>query len=359
MGLPQGLAERLQALFPGAEVASAEPLAETPRGTSATLKAAGYGAPIRITLAGDPQRVLVFRTATANEYGHDRRSDRAQQMLLAFDTFGAIPNHVRALDVGAIAPDGRLVSVPGGGEFYLLTSWAPGTLYADDLRRIAREHLTTAEDRERCQALATWLARLHDFRMRRPAGYRRAVRDLIGHGEGIFGIVDGYPDDVPGAARGKLERIERLALEWRWRLRGREHRLARTHGDFHPFNLVFDRGASFTALDASRGAEGEPADDVTALAINYVFFALDARAAWPQGLGVLWRTFWQAYLEASGDRELLEVMAPWLAWRALVLASPCWYPKLSAQSRERLLGLAERALAAPRFDPRWAEEGLR
>ena len=31
---------------------------------------------------------LVFHTASPNDFGHDRRSDRAQEMLLAFDTFG-------------------------------------------------------------------------------------------------------------------------------------------------------------------------------------------------------------------------------------------------------------------------------
>src|SRR5215471_14244238 len=146
-GLPRGLAERLATLFPGAEVAAVTPIGEV---SNTSLKAAGYGAPIRIALRepGGAERVLVFRTATANDYGHDRRSDRAQQMLLAFDTFGAIPDHVRALDVGAIAPDGGLISVRDGGEFYLLTSWAPGALYADDLGRIGREGRAERLDRE-------------------------------------------------------------------------------------------------------------------------------------------------------------------------------------------------------------------
>jgi hypothetical protein len=345
-------------LFPGAEVADVQPLADAPQGTDATLKVAGYGAPIRIVLRerSRRERVVVFRTATANEYGHDRRSDRAQQLLLAFDSFGTIPDHVRALDIGAIGETGELFSVREGGEFYLLTTWAPGVLYAEDLQRIAHEGRLRPPDCQRCESLAGWLARLHAQRIPNPAGYRRAVRDLVGHGEGIFGILDGYPDDVPAAPRTRLQGIEQRCLEWRWRLRGREGRLARTHGDFHPFNLLFDSEAGFTALDASRGACGEPADDVTALAINYVFFALDAPASWRDGLGRLWHAFWDRYLAATDDREALEVTAPWLTWRALVLASPRWYPQLSASARDRLLGLAERALGEPRFDPAWAEE---
>jgi hypothetical protein len=181
------------------------------------------------------------------------------------------------------------------------------------------------------------------------------VRDLVGHGEGIFGMIDGYPDDTPGAPAQRLRGIERRALEWRWRLRGHEDRLARIHGDFHPFNVVFDEGTSFSLVDASRGCAGDPADDVTAMAVNYLFFAVSRPASWP-ALGALWRRFLSSYLEASGDRELLEVAPPYLAWRALVVSSPRFYPHLPARSRDRLLAWIERLLEAPRLDPGSADE---
>jgi len=41
-----------------------------------------------------------------------------------------------------------------GGEFYLLTTFAPGTIYADDLRRIARTGAATDVDVARIDALA-------------------------------------------------------------------------------------------------------------------------------------------------------------------------------------------------------------
>ena len=137
----------------------------------------------------------------------------------------------------------------------------------------------------------------------------------------------------------------------------RSDRLAKTHGDFHPFNIVFE-GDSFTLLDASRGCEGDPADDVACLAVNFVFFALGDLHAWKNGLRALWRTFWETYLAESGDQELLDVVAPFLTWRILVLANPTWYAGLATEHREALLGLAERALAG-RFDPDWAEDMFR
>jgi aminoglycoside phosphotransferase (APT) family kinase protein len=249
-----------------------------------------------------------------------------------------------------IGTDGALRSIADGGELYLLTEWAEGRMYASDLRRIAQQG-ASADDLGRVDRLADYLAQLHTRQPDRPALYRRAVRDLIGSGEGIFGMIDGYGPDVPAAPPARLQRIEQLACDWRWRLRGREHRLSRTHGDFHPFNIVLGAGDELALLDASRGSAGEPADDLTALAINYVFFAVDAPHAWSRGFGSLWHRLWSRYLEATGDREVLDTAAPWLAWRALVVANPRWYPGLSEDGRDALLGWVERTLASPCFDP--------
>jgi 1,6-anhydro-N-acetylmuramate kinase len=86
------------------------------------------------------------------------------------------------------------------------------------------------------------------------------------------------------------------------------------------------------------------------MAINFVFFALEADrdGAWP-ALGALWRRFWSVYLDGSGDHALLDAAAPWLAWRALVVASPIFYPHLAGAARDRLLGWIEEVLDAPRL----------
>ena len=369
-GEPAGLRTLLAELYPEAKVVRTSPLradeAAASRGDDRgsegqgdVAKVGGYGLPIEIVLreADGRERHLVWHTASANDYGHDRRSDRAQELLLAFDTFGRIPGHVRALDVGAVLPGGRLASLGRAGEFYLLTSFAPGRPYAADLRRIAAEGVATPLDLERAAALASYLVALH----REPgdgsaAGYRRAVRDLVGHGEGIFGIVDGYGDGVPAAPPERLREIERRALEWRWRLRGRGARLRRTHGDFHPFNILFeDRSTEVRVLDAARGCQGDPADDVACLALNYVFFALESPAAWAKGLAPLWRRFWRDYLRSSLDDGLLAAAPPFIAWRGLVMASPAFYPGLSARARDRLLNFVEEALMSDVFDPALAD----
>lgn len=367
MKVPTGLEAAVARLFPGGKIVRALPLsadddaAATARG-DATAKAAGYGKPVRVRVedAAGATHELVWHTAVADDFGHDRRADRADGMLLAYDTYGKIPRHVRALDVGAIGRDGQPIQLAGAGEFYLLTRFAPGRPYADDLRRIAAAGATTPLDLARCEALARYLAALHQHRLDRPARYRRAVRDLVGHGEGILGMIDSYDAGVPAAPPARLQKIERRLVDWRWWLRSREHRLARIHGDFHPFNVIFERDVELALVDASRGCAGDPADDVTAMAINYVFFAVDRRpAAWWEALGPLWRRFWELYLELSGDEELLAVCAPYLAWRGLVVCNPRFYPELSEGGRDRVLHFVERALEAPAFDPRSAEDVFR
>lgn len=353
--LPTALTEALGRLLPGWRPVDVESLGGE-EGLGATAKAMGYGRPLKVSLAdaAGTRRTVVFRTARADEFGHDRRSDRAGSLLLDFDLFGRIPRHVEAIDVGAIDRSGDLVSLREAGEFYLITEYVPGAPYAEDLRRVARAGAAEG-DVARSRELARYLARLHAEPLEDPILYRRAVRDLLGHGEGIFGIVDAYPRDTPEAPPERLEGIERRCLEWRWRLKGRERRLRRVHGDFHPFNIVFGEGLDFTLLDASRGCAGDPADDFFSLAINYPFFAIDAPRGWRGGLRDLWRSFTEEYLARARDAEILEVGAPWLAWRVLVVASPRWYPNLPPEARDRLLGLAERVLDAPRIEPDWAD----
>jgi Phosphotransferase enzyme family len=350
--LRRALDELVALRFEGARIVEVVPFGTDEGSEDNTDKAFGYGKPIRITLvAKDGRREqVVMHAAASGDFGHERRSDRAGEMLLAFDSFGDIPSHVRPIDVGAVTDDGHFVSLRDADELYLLTSYAPGTLYADELRAIATRGEANDKDRAHAERLASYLAELHQPIRAASSLYTRAIRDLVGHGEGIFGIIDGYPADEPAAPPEKLQAIERACVDWRWRLKDRHARLARTHGDFHPFNVLFD-GDTIALLDTSRGSMGDPADDLAAMAINYPFFALQHPGSWARGFQPLWQILWRRYLELRPDAELLEVVPPFLAWRLLVVANPRWYPQLDTHVRRKLIGFAESVLAADRFRP--------
>ena len=165
-----------------------------------------------------------------------------------------------------------------------------------------------------------------------------------------MGLTDSYARH-PFFTTDLLERIEHLCVNWRWRLKAFTHRLRQVHGDFHPWNILFRSGADFQLLDRSRGEYGDPADDVTCLTANYLFFSLQRSGRLEGGLETLFLRFWERYLENSGDLEMLRVAAPFYAFRGLVMASPLWYPNLSNVVRQRLIAFITAVLENDTFDP--------
>lgn len=357
--------------------------AATSTSPGAALKVFGYGRPLLIEyeIEGEPDPVrVVLHTAPANQFGHENRADRAAQLLLAYDTYNSLPEHAPALDVGALTADGgqtpdgspilRLHSLRDSDEFFLLSQFVSGDPYALDLQRLRDGGDLTPLDLARARALASYLAEIHavpftgpDERsadaggMNRGALYRRRIRDTIGSGEGIMGLVDSYPPDFALVDDAWLQAVEEACVRWRWKLKRRSRRLRQVHGDFHPFNILFDGPTDFTLLDRSRGAWGEPADDVSCLAINYLFFGLQRADRLATPFADLWDIFWDTYLTQTKDSELLEVVAPFLVWRALVLASPVWYNVADAV-RLAFFRLIRRVLEEPVFDPQRIDDYL-
>jgi hypothetical protein len=324
------------------------------------LKGFGYGTPLRIDCAvgGAPRRFVLARQRAQPGYGHDYPSDRAQAVLWNHDAYNTLPRHVASRDVGFLLASGALVSVTGWRDAFDLVDFVEGTEYRRDLERIAAEGVLAPGDIDRVDALAAYLAGIHGERRDAPQLYHRRIRELVGHGECIMGVLDGYPHPFPLLPPGDCEAIERAAVGWRWRLRDRVHRLATVHGDFHPWNILFRTGTDFTLLDRSRGEWGEPADDVAALVVNYLFFALVAERRFHGPLRVCFERFFERYLAGTGDSEILEVLPPFLLFRGLVLASPKWYPTLDEGIRRALLRLVWRMTEPGPFDPAAVEAYL-
>ena len=235
----------------------------------------------------------------------------------------------------------------------MLAEFIDGREYADDLLALRAGRALSALDLERADALCDYLAQVHGMRGGEPGLYERRIRDTLGHGECIFGVVDSYDDQRYFAA---LHDIERRCVDWRWRLKHRAWRLRQVHGDFHPWNILFRDGADFSVLDRSRGEWGEPADDVTCLALNYLFFSLQRSGKLEGAFESLWRRFWERYLERTRDAEILEVAGLFFAFRGLVMANPLWYPALQPAIREKMLNFVRRVLDEERFDPARANE---
>lgn len=329
------------------------------------VKGFGYGVPlaVRCRANGRVRDVVIARTRPVAGFGHDYPADRAWQAIFSHAAYNSFPCHARSLDVGCVRPGGALVSVGDAVEYFQVVEMVDGTLYKIDLERLLDGAL---EERDllRARALARFLAGAHQQRHTDPALYQRRIRELVGHGECLMGILDSYPHPYAPLPPAACEAIERAAVGWRWRLRERTDRLARVHGDFHPWNLLFREGADFTALDRSRGEWGEPADDVAALGINYLFFGLlrAARERRPgtvaEPFATLFHVFVDTYAAASGDADLFAVIPPFFAFRALVLAHPRWYPTLDDVTRAAILRLARTMMEGGAVDAARLPESL-
>jgi hypothetical protein len=320
-------------------------------GAAEALKQFGYGRPFLVSCRiGAVNRRLVFHRIRPNAFGREREEDRVAAVWLDFRTFGRLPCHVPAEDMIIRTQTGELKSVRDAEEMLIVTDYRDGRLYADDLIRLRDNPSLGPLDLRRAERLGAYLAEIHRQKHDDPALWRRRLRDLVGHGEGIMGLADSYPADQAYARPDDLRALEEMANRWRWRLKPLSRRLSQVHGDFHPFNIIFEDPDRFWVLDRSRGEWGEPADDVSCLAINYLFFSLQRFGRLERPFVDLHDAFWKSYVAAAADGELPKVIQPWFAWRALVLASPVWYPGLDSEARVKLLRFARRVMTLKRYD---------
>src|SRR5574341_408201 len=110
---------------PTAELLTFGRIGEETSGTA--LKQYGYGAPVCLTFRlGKALMQAVLETMSPGPFGHEHPADRAQALLWDYDSYGRLPRHVPALDVGAFAGNGSLFSVAPAREFFVLTEWVDG-----------------------------------------------------------------------------------------------------------------------------------------------------------------------------------------------------------------------------------------
>jgi hypothetical protein len=316
------------------------------------LKEYGYGTPMRVDyeLANHQRHSAVLHTISPGPFGHEHMADRAHILLWEHQAFNRLPRHVRSLDVGGFQSDGTIISLGKVQEACLLTEYVEGQNYSLDLERIRDSGALTDLDLARADMLCDYLLAIHAEPVTDSGLYTRRIRELLGHGECIMGLTDSYPYRSFITAD-LLQQIEYRCMQWRWRIKGLTHRLRQIHGDFHPWNILFRSGVDFQLLDRSRGEYGDAADDLTSLTLNYFFFSLQHSGRLEGPLETLFLRVWNRYLEKSGDREMLSIVAPFLAFRGLVIASPLWYPTLSDTVRGRIFAFILAVLDSESFDP--------
>lgn len=291
---------------------------------------------------------IIIKTLFPKDFGHDHFSDRAQVLLLANKAYNVMPKHVRSIDVVGVGK--QMVPVGECEEFFIVMEEAHGENYFTDLESIKKRNTITDTDRKRCLDLADFLTDIHKEKRKDPVLYKRRIRDTVGHGECIMGILDTYPP-VDFVTNEEMVEFVQLAVEWWGKIKDRGHRLCTVHGDYHPGNIWWE-DEDFILLDRSRGIYGEPADDVTCLIINYLFYGLQVNEDTFEGpFKELFDLFLDRYMTKAKDNEMWEVMAPFFAFRATVIGNPLFYPDVTDKTRRRLFNFAMNVMKDDSFSP--------
>lgn len=345
------------------------------------LKEFGYGKPLLLRWETPEGKTGegVLSVMKGDAFGHRFWWERASTVLFQYDASRRMDRHVRPLGLGYVGQGGGLRAMDDPAEFVLLTEKAPGHDYYLDLERIRSGNFRPS-DVATARRLASWLAQLHARRPEQAPAlqgrldsaelYRRRIRQTIGDHECCLGLIDeAFPHpwpEFPDFGPERFAALEKKLIDWRWRMKARfgdGRRTREVHGDFHPWNILVEDSplesseagapSAFRVLDRSRGEWGEPADDVTCLAINYLLFGLEDSPRLEGPFWELWSAFWKEYLRLTGDDEILEACGGFFAFRGLVISSPLWYPRHPERVRRGLLRFLERVVEMERFE--WAD----
>jgi thiamine kinase-like enzyme len=306
-------------------------------------------------------KTMILRTVRKEGFSHEYPSDRARVFIMQHDLSSKIPNHVKSIDVGGFDKSGALVSIGRCNEFFQIVELAQGIEYFHDFEKIKETGTITDEDRKKALILSDYLVELHNMKFfdleldteqknsMASSIHRRHTRDAVGHGEMLMGVLDTYPDNLPWVSKEELLDIQVKALRLRDRIKDLHNRLCRMHGDFHPGNILFSSAEHFSVLDASREFWGEPADDLTALGINYILYAVMQSGNFSGPFAELFRMFWDNYMNKTQDFDSNKIAPLFFAFRGIVVCHPTFF-NYPDQLRRKMFNFINKLIEAEFFD---------
>ncbi len=323
----------------------------------------GYKIKFQIESAKGKIREIVIRTLMPEGFSHDFVSDRAKVFVTQHEMAQHIPGHVRSYDVSGYTKGGKLISIGDAVEFFQAVEVAYGRSYSEDFQRIKESGKLEKGDIEKAKQLSDYLVDLHSTKFKGSAEAskslrRRHSRDALGHGEMMIGVIDTYPDDFKFITKQGLTDLICKAAAFREKIKDVPFTPCRMHGDFHPGNIIF-KGKKIALLDASREEFGDPADDVTTMAINYIWFAVMQNGSFGGPFADLFNAFWDGYFWKVDGSHILRTAGIYFAFRGVVVAHPVFYQAQSDEVRKKMVNFMSNVLGADAFDVSKINEYLR
>lgn len=316
----------------------------------------GTGYSLKFKLNGK-NKTLVLKSLFTENLGMDHYSDRAASLLDAHDNYNKMKDHVKSEDVLAHNENNSLTSIGKAKEFYILMEEAKGEDLFKDFEKIKETKQLTEETKEKIKKISDFLVELHKNKHESIPLYRRKIRDTLGSGGSLIGLLDMHPDPAFKQFEEKWIQIVKLSINFWKRSRNMHNRLCEIHADYHPGNLWFEN-QKLTILDRSRGRFGEPADDITAFAINPIMYSLMTNGNFEGPFKEMFDIFWNNYFKQTNDKEMRKIMAPYIAFRVSVVTNPIFYNDEALGGKEkatfirsRMINLALNILKDNEFNP--------
>jgi hypothetical protein len=295
--------------------------------------------------------------------GRDYPEDRARDALWTFRA-STLPRQPKTIAVGSLK-EGRLVPLSSDTEYFVVSEEAPGRSYHLFLSDALKRGNINEDDRKAALKLSDYLVDIHKTKGS-PSFYKRHLIDVVGSPEGILGVVTYLWNDLPDAqlernlGKSKIEirkeivELKKKAIEHAHRIEKMSHRSSQMHGDFHPYeNIRFEKYPDeYWILDRSRAEFGEPADDVTAMWINYLNHALLDKGSYIGKFKELGDSFLENYLGKTNDYEMLKTVQPFFIWRGLVISTPLWYPSTPVETRNKIFNFMKNVSETEEFNPK-------
>lgn len=303
------------------------------------------------------KRKVILKSLFTQGLGMDHFSDRARSLLLANDSYNCMDCHVKSNDVIALNKDNSLTSLGNSKEFFILMEEARGVDFFKDFKEIKKRRSLIEGDRSKIKILSDFLVKLHESKNPSVHLYRRKIRDTLGSGGSLMGILDIYPDSEYNLFAKTWEVIVKKTIKFWNKSRNLSHRTTEIHGDFHPGNLWFDN-LKLTVLDRAGGRFGEAADDLAAFLINPLFFSVIQTGSFIGMFKEMFDLFWNNYFKQTKDREMRKIIAPYLVFRVAVVCNPLFYPDKfykdstnAKETRRRMINFAKNILNDDEFSP--------
>jgi hypothetical protein len=316
----------------------------------------GTGYSIKFEL-NNKNKILILKSLFKENLGMDHYSDRAASLIEAHDNYNKMDSHVKSIDVISQKENNDLVSIGDSKEFYILMEEAKGKNLFNDFEEAKKYGKLSIVTENKIKIISDFLVKLHKNKHKSISLYRRKIRDTIGSGGSLIGILDMHPDSDFEKFKYEWIKIVNKSLIFWNKSRNLHYRLCEIHGDYHPGNLWFEE-EKLIVLDRARGRFGEPADDITAFLVNPIMYSLILYNKFKGSFKEIFDVFWNNYFKQTTDREMRKIMAPYIAFRIAVVTNPIFYndeyfggKNRAYFVRKKLINFALNVLNDKEFDP--------